>query len=78
MILYPNPSSGETRIQWANDAQPDKIIVYDVLSKVVLQDQINPQKTYYDINLLQLRNGHYYVTLLKENIYIENTQLVKK
>jgi hypothetical protein len=66
--LIPNPSDGNTILQWESlKAQNLQLVVSDVVGKVVLADKVNAQKGDNKYNIEVDTAGVYFVTIFDAN-----------
>ncbi len=75
IIVYPNPTVGILNFVFEN-LIPGRVIVYDISGHVVLASDIKDSNPV-SIDLSALKNGLYYLNLLKGNIILKKEKIVK-
>ncbi|HRG59968.1 MAG TPA: PKD domain-containing protein [Bacteroidia bacterium] len=66
--ILPNPSNGNTMLQWeSSKAQNLQIVVTDVIGKVVIANNVNAQKGNNSYNITVDAAGVYFVTIFNAN-----------
>jgi hypothetical protein len=60
--VYPNPTTGELRIE-SSDLQIDNVQIFDIVGKLVLLSPVSSQSQETVINIAHLTNGTYFVKL---------------
>lgn len=76
--VYPNPTTAQLYLELEDIEQPEQVIIYDLMGRVVYQ-QIIPRNTpldNYNIPVSHLFKGTYILTL-KGNNYIWNAKFIK-
>ncbi len=79
--IYPNPSSGDVKIQWGEQNTGFAVIeVTDVMGRVVSRSQLNMNKTSGEqhLDLGALNNGIYFVSIKSPTINYREKVVIKK
>ncbi len=72
--MYPNPSAGELYIQGC--LRNDKIIVYDLSGKIVLEKNVNTSQPTVQLFFPALPDGMYVTTIFRNNLSIFRDKLI--
>ncbi|MBK9730146.1 MAG: T9SS type A sorting domain-containing protein [Chitinophagaceae bacterium] len=76
VAIYPNPFSNQVNIQLKNQEMPVTVIVYDVVGKLLFDAQSEDLETTLDLSWL--KNGIYFVKVMKEGRFIGSGKIVKQ
>ena len=76
MKNYPNPFDNTTTIEIYSE-QAGKIMVADLLGKVILEKTVNSGRTITTINNEELKSGTYFYSFVTENRIVETKKMVK-
>ncbi|MES2134146.1 MAG: T9SS type A sorting domain-containing protein [Bacteroidota bacterium] len=72
--VFPNPSTGNFTVQ--SSAFPAVLVMYDVTGKQVIRKEITEMET--SVNVSQLNNGVYYISLTAESGSVNYKMLIAK
>ncbi len=72
--VYPNPSNGHFTVQ--SSAFPATLVMYDVTGKQVIRKDITELET--SVNVAQLNNGIYYISLIAESGSMNYKMVISK
>ncbi|HIA06597.1 MAG TPA: T9SS type A sorting domain-containing protein, partial [Flavobacteriales bacterium] len=69
IVVYPNPSTGEVNIRFANTKDKElSITVYDLSGKLIHEDVMREKHTdVFTMDLSQHKNGIYFIRVIDEN-----------
>jgi PKD repeat protein len=69
IVVYPNPSTGEVNIRFANTKDKElSITVYDLSGKLIQEDVMREKHTdVFTMDLSQHKNGIYFIRVIDEN-----------
>lgn len=75
LLVYPNPTNGTVNVQCTTD-HADAINVYDIYGKLILSQDVNSEVT--EIDLSAFADGIYMLRIMKDNMVIATTKVVKQ
>lgn len=67
VIVYPNPTAGETLISWSSEKQVSQIVLIDVFGKEILRKEIDHTINDLIIDLTEYSMGVYHLNVLTES-----------
>jgi hypothetical protein len=73
LTIYPNPTKNELMIELNSENSNDEIdiMVYDLSSKKVMQQQIKPNgQSSIKLNVSQLQTGNYFIEILGKQRHV--------
>lgn len=75
VLIYPNPGNGNLVIR-SDFGSEGRILIYDVFGKLVRSQSLNGQTT--GVDLQNEPAGVYHITIVKENVTVHSSKIVKE
>ena len=74
--LYPNPSNGNLTVTWKPTSEASNIKIYNLLGRLILNQNINEGQQRLDLNMTKEASGIYFIKLKVGNRFMRNKLII--
>ena len=74
--LYPNPSNGNLTVTWKPTSEASNIKIYNVLGRLILNQNINEGQQRLDLNMTKEASGIYFIKLKVGNRFMRKKLII--
>lgn len=74
--LYPNPSNGNLTVTWKPTSEASNIKIYNLLGRLILNQNINEEQQRLDLNMTKEASGIYFIKLKFGNRFMRKKLII--
>jgi hypothetical protein len=74
--LYPNPSNGNLTVTWKPTSEASNIKIYNLLGRLILNQNINEEQQRLDLNMTKEASGIYFIKLKVGNRFMRKKLII--